>query len=86
MASQAGLPMQNLDLVQFHPAGTSRSWIFYIAACGVETLGGALGPTQAALSGDSNGLIHIVHACKWIAGEFNCSCVALQVKASGSSS
>ena len=51
MASQAGLPMQNLDLVQFHPAGTSRPWILYIAACGVETLGGALGPTQAALSG-----------------------------------
>ena len=50
MASQAGLPMQNLDLVQLHPAGTSRSWILYVAACGVETLGGALGPTQAALS------------------------------------
>ena len=73
MASQAGLPMQDLDLVQFHPTGTLQQaacslgiavdvvmwsvvpWILYIAACGVETLGGALGPTQAALSGDSNG-------------------------------
>ena len=69
MAHRAGLPMQDLDLVQFHPTGTFQQaacslgiavdvmmwsvmpWVLYIAACGVETLGGALGPTQAALSG-----------------------------------
>ena len=82
MATRAGLPMQDLEFVQFHPTGTFRQaacslgiavdvvmwsvvpWILYIAACGVETLGGALGPTQAALSGDSNGLTHTVHVCK----------------------
>ena len=70
MASQSGLPMQDLDLgssIRQESMGNIYIYIYihtYIAACGVETLGGALGPTQAALSGDSNGLIHTVHVCK----------------------